>query len=118
MSTTSLHAIPDRLQVTLTLAHLLQKLDAANGPVGADQYRSVVERLSQELELQPADAGLHAILAAHPAAAELYENLNYQHAGLCRSPLERSLAAEMKAREVIAAARRPSASRQSDKSPG
>jgi hypothetical protein len=47
------------------------------------------------------DDDLQAVLNTFPAAAELYENLNYQHAGLCRSPLDRSLAAEVKARELI-----------------
>ncbi len=109
MSTTSLHAIPERLKVTFTLAHLLQKLERSPGPVGAEQYRSVVQRLSEELARQPVDDYLRAILAGHPAAAELYENLNYRHAGLCRSPLELSLAAEVRAREVIGrVARRPS----------
>jgi hypothetical protein len=36
----------------------------------------------------------------------LYENLNYEHAGLCRSALESGLAAEVAARAAIAGARR------------
>jgi len=31
----------------------------------------------------------------------VYENLNYQHAGLCRSALDASLAAELAARKAI-----------------
>jgi hypothetical protein len=54
----------------------------------------------------PHDAELDAVLARVPAAAELYENLNYQHAGLCRSPLDASLAAEAAARAAIDKARR------------
>jgi hypothetical protein len=46
------------------------------------------------------------VLDAYPAAAQLYENQNYQHAGLCRSPLEASLDAELRARQVIDRARR------------
>jgi hypothetical protein len=36
----------------------------------------------------------------------VYENLNYQHAGLCRSSLDVSLAAEVSARDAIARAMR------------
>ena len=42
---------------------------------------------------------LGALLDTHPAAAELYENTVYQHAGLCRSPLDPALAAERQARQ-------------------
>lgn len=37
---------------------------------------------------------------------EVYENMNYQHAGLCRSALDVSLAAEGAAKEAIARAMR------------
>ena len=94
------------LSVALTLAHVLEQLERSPGPVGADQYRSVVQHLSDELAKLPVDAGLQAVLETHPAAAELYENLNYRHAGLCRSPLEWSLSAELKAKEAIARAAR------------
>jgi hypothetical protein len=50
---------------------------------------------------------LGQLLDAYPAAAELYENVNYQHAGLCRTSLDVALAAEMRAREAIARAMRP-----------
>ncbi|HJV63550.1 MAG TPA: hypothetical protein VJ743_21550 [Albitalea sp.] len=114
MNATSPNTLPDRLKVVLTLAHVLQRLERGAGPVGADQYRSVAVRLSEELGRQPADAALQAILDAHPAAAEVYENLNYRHAGLCRAPLERALTAELRAREAIQRAAR----RESDRSPG
>jgi hypothetical protein len=53
---------------------------------------------------------LHALLDSHPAAAEVYENVNYQYAGLCRSPLDPGLAAEQQARQAIARAmQRPGA---------
>jgi DNA-directed RNA polymerase specialized sigma24 family protein len=44
---------------------------------------------------------LGALLDTHPAAAELYENVNYQYAGLCRSALDASLAAEQLAKEAL-----------------
>jgi len=51
-------------------------------------------------------ADLGRLLDAYPAASEVYENLNYQHAGLCRSALDASLAAEVGARQAIARAMR------------
>jgi len=45
------------------------------------------------------------VLDSFPAVAELYENLHYEHAGLCRSVLETSLAAELAARAAIESAR-------------
>lgn len=84
------------------LARLLQRLESSAEPVSPDQYRSVVERLSSALQGAPQGEGFDAVLDAYPAARELYENLNYQHAGLCRSPLEVSMRAELEARRVLA----------------
>jgi hypothetical protein len=95
-------AIPASLTVVAALAQLLQRLELSPVPVAADQYRSVVQRLTEALREAPSGEALDALLAALPAAAELYENLNYQHAGLCRSPLEASLNAELAARQAIA----------------
>jgi hypothetical protein len=106
MNVTPSRALPQHLTVVLTLAHVLQRLESSRD-VGADQYRSVAQRLSDELRRVPADESLGAVLAAHPAAAELYENLNYRHAGLCRSPLEPAMQAELRARQAIERARRP-----------
>ncbi|QTD43917.1 hypothetical protein [Ottowia testudinis] len=85
------------------LAQLLERLDASRRPVDAHQYRAVVSRLSgmladPEVDWQP-------LLAESPAAATLYENLNYADAGLCRAPLEAATRAEMAARALIEAAR-------------
>ena len=96
--------VPEHLVVVLTLAQLLERLDHSPITVDAAQYRLVATRLSQALtQAQPSDA-LRALLNAHPAAAELYENLHYAHAGLLRSPLERSLATEAAARGAIRSA--------------
>jgi len=95
-------AIPAALQPVVALAQLLQRLEASTVPVSPDQYRAVAQRLAEALRQAPPGETLGAILSAFPAAAELYENLQYQHAGLCRSPLEASLNAELAARELIA----------------
>ena len=86
------------------LARMLERLDRSAVAVDPQQYRGVVEHLSELLRTLPHDAALEAVLDASPATAELYENLNYQHAGLCRSPLDRALSAEVAARQAIEAA--------------
>ena len=91
---------PARFAVAVLLAQLLERLDRSAVPVGAEQYRSVVRHLAEELEALQSDSGTTKLLDAFPSAAELYENLNYRYAGLCRSPLELSLDAEQQARKV------------------
>ena len=88
------------------LARMLERLDRSAVAVDPQQYRGVVEHLSELLLSVPHDAALEAVLAASPATAELYENLQYQHAGLCRAPLEAALDAELAARAAIDAARK------------
>ncbi len=88
------------------LAELLERLDANTRGVDAAQYRTVSQRLAQELTATEANGAVHALLQTHPAAAAVYENLHYAQAGLCRSPLAAGLAAEEAAREAIANAMR------------
>ena len=90
----------------VALARMLERLERSAEPVDADQFRTVVERLKAELEATPRDATLEAVLATFPATAEVYENMNYEHAGLCRSPLELATAGEVQARSAIDAVRR------------
>jgi hypothetical protein len=90
----------------VVLAQMLERLDRSTQAVDAEQYRVVAARLAAELEAVPRDAALDSVLDAFPSAAQLYENLNYQHAGLCRSPMDPSLAAELAARTAIDGARR------------
>ena len=87
------------------LARVLERLEHSATAVDAQQYRSVVNLLASELAVAPRDAGLHAVLRACPAAAQVYENLNYQHAGLCRSSLDAATAADAVARAAIDRAR-------------
>ena len=87
------------------LARVLEQLEHSAQSVDAGQYRSVVNHLSSELAVAPQDAALRAVLQACPSAAELYENLNYQHAGLCRASLDAAMTAEAAARAAIDKAR-------------
>ncbi|MBP8307974.1 MAG: hypothetical protein KAY46_11965 [Burkholderiaceae bacterium] len=91
--------------VILTLAYLLEKLEHLPGPIGADQHRWVVERLTQALAAAEPGPDLDAMLEAHPGVAELYENMHYAHAGLCRHALEAALGAEQSAQRLIARVR-------------
>jgi hypothetical protein len=105
--TTARHvAIPERFRVVVTLAQLLERLESSRAPIGADQYRSVARHLADELANAEPGPELEAVLDAFPASAELYENLRYEQAGLCRAPLERSLDTERLARRALEAAAR------------
>lgn len=88
------------------LAQLLERLECSSVPVGAEQYRSVVAHLGAELAEAPADAELSHLLDSFPATAQVYENMNYRHAGLCRSPLDMATRAELLAQQAIEQARR------------
>jgi hypothetical protein len=88
------------------LAQVLERLEQGGRAIDADQYRMLVSRITDELKATPRDAGLDAVLEEFPTMSELYENLNYEHAGLCRSALESGLAAEAAACSAIAVARR------------
>ncbi|MFT4266742.1 MAG: hypothetical protein QM586_05890 [Xenophilus sp.] len=88
------------LVVTATLARLLERLERSAQPVDPVQYRSVALHLMHEFEDVPPEE-LRSVLDAFPAASELYENLHYQHAGLCRSGLDGAMSAELQARQAI-----------------
>jgi hypothetical protein len=91
-------------RTAVTLAQLLQRVDATPAQarsIGADQYRALVQRLGVQLGTLPPGPDLQKLLAAFPAAATVYENLHYGHAGLCRAPLDQSLNSELAARQLI-----------------
>ncbi|AKJ28226.1 hypothetical protein [Caldimonas brevitalea] len=101
MNATQQAVLPARLATVVWLARLLERLERSEQRVSADQYRVLVQRLAEALRTAAAEPGLDAVLTACPAAAELYENLQYEHAGLCRSPLDWALSAELQARDAI-----------------
>ena len=99
------------LTVTHVLAELLERLEQSRVFVSAEQYRPVARHLVSELgDVEPGSA-LGALLDSHPAAAELYENVYCQHAGLCRSALDASLASEQQTKEVLGRAMRAAKNR-------
>ncbi len=82
------------------MAQLLDHLDSAPRGADAAQYRAVAMLLS-DLLLQLDEDVLALLLPLSPAARELYENLHYSHAGLCKSELDLALRAELAAQEAL-----------------
>ena len=96
--TESLHT---RIETLIALARLLERVEANPVAVGADQYRALIVQIKAALAAPVPAAPLQAILKAHPATAEVYENMHYEVAGLSRSPLDRSVATEMLASQLL-----------------
>ncbi len=101
MNTEARHPLPARLNTLAALAGLLERLEAAPSSASAEQYRGVVRQVQALLAAAEPDEHLQRLLNAAPHTAELYENLRYGIAGLCRSPLEASLNAELAATAAI-----------------
>jgi hypothetical protein len=108
MAASRLEPLQTRLETVIALARLLERVEARGVAIGADQYRALVRQLQAALAAPLPEQALAAILAAHPAAAELYENMHYDVSGLSRSPLERSVATELLASQAIGRAARSS----------
>ena len=107
MSTSQNASLKTRLETVIALARLLERVEQSGARVSADQYRELVRRLQQALSVDlPVDA-LNAVLGAHPSAAELYENMHYERSGLSRVPLDRSVATEMLASQLLHRVSRP-----------
>jgi len=85
----------------VALAHLLEAVENGSARATAEGYRLLVQRLQVALSDDfPADA-LLAVLNRFQAASEVYENMHYEHSGLFRSSLERSVSSELKAKQVL-----------------
>ena len=99
--------VPSELLSLGRLAHLLQALEGQGRAADPHQYQLLVQKLSAELQEHQGHEALPGLLDHFPAAAEVYENLQYAHAGLCRVPLEMSLSSELAARELLGRIRKP-----------
>lgn len=93
----------DRAKTLHALSHLLQALEVSHTPPDPQQYRLLVQRLNEHLNAAQAEGNtaLPGVLRTYPAVAELYENLNYHRAGLCRLPMELSVRSDMAMQEVL-----------------
>jgi len=101
MSRPGTEPLHTRLETLIALARLLERVEASPAAVGAGQYRALVRRIQAALQAPLPAAAREAILKAHPATAEIYENLHYEIAGLSRSSLDRSVATEMLATQLL-----------------
>jgi hypothetical protein len=97
--------VPSELLSLARLAHLLQSLEGHGRAADPHQYQLLVQKLTAELSEQQGHEALTGLLDHFPAAAEVYENLQYAHAGLCRAPLEMSLGSELATRELLSRVR-------------
>ncbi len=93
-----------RLENVIALSRLLERVEASRIVIGADQYRALVRQLAVALQQDMPDDALQAVLGAHPAAAEIYENLHYAQSGLSCAALERSVNSELLAQQALAKA--------------
>ena len=106
MSAIPLQIVKSRLENVIALARLLERIETSAVTFNADQYQALVRQLQMALAQELPHDALQAVLGAHPAAAELYENAHYSESGLSRSSLERSVGSEMLASRAIARAAR------------
>ena len=102
MSTIPRETVKNRLENVIALARLLERVETSAVAFNADQYQALVRQLKVALGQELPHDALDAVLGAHPAAAELYENQHYAQSGLSRSSLERSVGSEMLASQLIA----------------
>lgn len=93
----------DRAKTLHALSHLLQALELSRTPPDPHQYQQLVQRLTVHLKAAQDESlpVLKDILQIYPAAAQLYENINYHCAGLCRSPMEWSVRSDMATQDVL-----------------
>jgi hypothetical protein len=101
MNAPQTESLRSRLETLIALARLLERVEASPRAIGADQYRALVGQIEAALAPALPEQALEAILVAHPATAEIYENLHYSISGLSRSPLDRSVATEMLASQLL-----------------
>lgn len=94
-----------QLSIIETLAYALERVERGFSSISPRQYQQLTARLSDSLRTVGPGVSLQTLLDAFPSTAELYENVNYDRAGLCRSPLQASSDAEVMARAIVARAR-------------
>ena len=94
-------SLQSQLETLIALARLLERVEASPVAVGADQYRALVDRIKAALAGCALRIACSGADGSGPATGEIYENMNYEISGLSRSPLERSVATEMLATQLL-----------------
>ncbi len=89
------------LQPIATLAKLLQTIENGGYEGHAAQYQHVAGQLTALLSDVEPDAVLYSIFNAFPSAGELYENVRYEHAGLCLHDIDAAILAETRTTELL-----------------
>jgi hypothetical protein len=102
MTAPQLATIKSRLENVIALARLLERVEATVMRIAPEQYQALIKQLTVALSQELPDDALQAVLGAHPAAAEVYENMHYAQSGLSRSSLDRSIGSELLASQLIA----------------
>ncbi|MGB7301360.1 MAG: hypothetical protein WA888_10685 [Burkholderiaceae bacterium] len=87
------------------LCGTLQHLESLGSSIDPKQFKLVVTRLTDMLATVNVDDDVRGLLALYPAAAELYENLQYSRDGLCLHAPEVAAQTERAAQQVIATVR-------------
>lgn len=93
--------LSSQMSIVATLAALLERVEPRVEALNAAQYQGLVRRLALELATVEDDPALPAMLDAFPALAQVYENQRYQHAGLCRAPLDAAMQAELEVGSLL-----------------
>ncbi len=101
MSSPHVESIRASVHTAFSLAHVLEHIERSGGSVDAESYRNVVTRLKEALSGPLPDVALAAVLRTYPSAAELYENMTYETAGLSCSSVERNVSSEVLAAQAI-----------------
>ena len=89
-----LKVIENRIRNLIALAHRLESIEAGVTPVCANYYQALVRNLTRALSQDLPARTVETVLNAHPAAAELYENMHYATAGLSRASPSREMASQ------------------------
>ena len=101
MSHPAANAHHAHLEIAIALARILERVERGTEPFDANQYQVLVARLKSALSADLPEPALNAVLGALPAAAEVYENMNYEFSGLSRSPLDLSVSSERLATQLL-----------------
>ena len=102
MAPTDIDFTQERIAALVRLVTVLQHFESGRLPFDAGQYHSIARQVTSALRRNDGSPALQAVLDASPIAAELYENLHYDQAGLARSPLDQAVAAELEATHLLA----------------
>ena len=86
-----MHIPASCLGAIIELSSRLEWLERQSGFGIADEYQVVVARLKRLLALGLPKYVIDPVLDAHPATAELYENITYSQLGLSRATLRMAI---------------------------